>query len=192
MKLLLVVILCIWTNLSFGQADKTFPIYSLEEALKIRKDSVFGIDLSRQKLSSLPSQLFDFKELRYLNLSKNKFNRINDSLSLLSHLEIIDFSVNKFEAFPAVIFQLIQLKEILISRNQIEKIPEEIKYCAALQILDLNDNPVGDIGSGLLTLKNLKLLDLQGVMYGPTLHKQIMESLPNTKVRLDPPCTCME
>ena len=109
MKLLLVVILCIWTNLSFGQANKTFPIYTLEEALKIRKDSVFGLDLSRNKLSSLPSQLYEFKELRYLNLSKNKFNRINDSLSLLSNLEIIDFSVNKFEAFPAVIFKFYYL-----------------------------------------------------------------------------------
>ena len=191
MKFLFGIIFLSSSLFSFSQVSN-FKIYTLEEALLVSPDSVFSIDLSRQKLFELPKELFRFTSLKTLNLSKNKLSKLEGDLSLLNQLEKIDISSNKFESLPAVLFQLGKLQTLIAAKNEILKIQDEIQYLQSLREIDLYDNPVSDIGSGLTKLKNLEKLDLRGVMYGPTFHQFILSSLPNSLVKMDPPCTCME
>lgn len=179
-------------SLSALAQKESYTIYTLEEALLTHPDSVYAIDLSRKKIIELPKDLYRFRELKFLNLSKNKLSLLSDSFAVFSHLETLTISSNKFESLPAVLFKLRTLRYLFAAKNEITSIQNEIQYMQALEEIDLYDNPISSIGTGLQQLKMLKKLDLQGVMYGPTFHNYISQSLPNVKVKMDPPCNCME
>ena len=61
-----------------------------------------------------------------------------------------------------------------------------------LQDLDLYDNLIEDLGKGIYKIKELRSLDLIGVMYCTIFQSQLKSSLPNVKIKLDPPCKCMD
>ncbi len=191
MKFLFGIIFLCSSLFSFSQVSN-FKIYTLEEALLVSPDSVYSIDLSRKKLYELPKDLYRFRELKLLNLSKNKLSLLSDSFAVFSHLETLTISSNKFESLPAVLFKLGTLRYLFAAKNEITSIQDEIQYMQALEEIDLYDNPISSIGTGLQQLKMLKKLDLQGIMYGPTFHNYISQSLPNVMVKMDPPCNCME
>ena len=142
---------------------------SWTEALKQDPLSVKALDCSGLKWDSIPQQLLLYRNLEYLDLSKNKIQTLPDDFM---HLEA--------------------LKKLNLDRNDITKIPEQISNLQLLQSLDLYANAIEDFGEGLFSLSNLKVLNLEGVMYGTVFAKSFVAKLPHTKVLMDPPCKCLD
>ena len=110
----------------------------------------------------------------------------------LEALKKLNLGRNKILVFPLELTSLTQLEELHLDRNDITKIPEQISNLQLLQSLDLYANAIEDFGEGLFSLSNLKVLNLEGVMYGTVFAKSFIAKLPKTKVLMDPPCKCLD
>jgi len=172
-----------------AQKDKVYTLSSLATA---NKDSVFKIDLSKNHLTSLPTEIYRCKNLTDLNLSKNKIEMLGDSLSVFQNLRSLNLAHNKLKAISYGVFTLTSLTNLSFASNQIEMIPDEITYCQKLETIDFYDNAIVSISNQLKTLPALKSLDLRGVMYGHVFHRKIKDDFKHCKILIDPPCSCMD
>jgi Leucine-rich repeat (LRR) protein len=86
------------------------------------------LDLSANKIRSLPKEIGAFHLLKDLNLSQNRLKNLPDSISELSSLEKIDLSHNKFQNLPRQIEQLPVLHNLEISTNPIQHWAEKFGH----------------------------------------------------------------
>ncbi len=183
----------IWFSF-ISQAFSQSPLveYNLETARTVNPDSVFYLTLEKEKLTFVPSEIYDYKNLRVLNLSKNKINKLTDSIKLFTKLEKIDLTKNDLDYFPIQFCDMQSLTKIAIARNNIAVIPECIKYIVHLQILDLWDNPIRQLPESLVELKELRVLDLRNILFNVTFQTRWGALLPDVKIYFDPPCNCLD
>lgn len=123
--------------------------------------SMQTLDLSRCKLTSLPSELADCQNLRVLDLSKNKLDSLGPLLLQLKHLEVLHLSKNQFRSIPQVLMQLPQLRELHLDQNPIDSLKAEINNWPALETLDLWDCEIKFVSRALCENKTLTHLDLR-------------------------------
>ena len=164
-------IILILTSSSYCAFSQNF--LSLKQQSLLHSDSVEYLKITRQKLTHFPKEIFRYKNLVALDLSKNKIKNIPDSISVFYQLEFVNLRKNNFEVFPESLFQLKKIKEIVISSNQIGFIPDAISLCTQLRKLDLYNNPISDLGHGLQDLKNMEELDLKVLMMNAKKQKAI-------------------
>ncbi len=75
-----------------------------------------SINLSRNKISTIPAGIKNFKNLKRLNMSNNKLKGMNPAILELKELEELDISNNKYkDKFPTHIFKLSALKKLNIT-----------------------------------------------------------------------------
>ena len=82
---------------------------NLDSARK-HPDDVVKLVLRKKKLKDFPSQILKFKNLQYLDLSKNEISRIPYSFGDLENLEIADLWSNNLDSFPETLKKLPKLK----------------------------------------------------------------------------------
>ncbi|KAL1925078.1 uncharacterized protein VTP21DRAFT_4732 [Calcarisporiella thermophila] len=125
------------------------------------------LDLSRNRLEDLPSNFAQAApHLRYLNLSMNRFTRLPRELFSLARLEVLLLSQNRIRDLPAQFpagFQ--NLKTLKLCANEISQLPEWIGRLAQLQTLTLGSvfggNRISVIPPGCLSrMLELRELDL--------------------------------
>ena len=189
-KIFAIILILIGTSNSSYSFSQKF--LSLKQASLKNADSVQYLKITRQKLTHLPKEIYRYKNLVALDLSKNKIKNIPDSISNFDQLEMVNLRKNKFEVFPESLFQMKNIKEIVISSNQIGFVPDAIGQCTQLRKLDLYNNPISDLGQGLQDLKNMEELDLRGLMMNAKKQKEIGEKLPLVHILFDAPCNCVD
>lgn len=184
----LVLFSLLFTVNSFCQSP--LRIYQWEELDTIPTDSVFAIDLSKRKLTSIPD-LSKYSRLEHLDLGKNKLESV-EGLEKLVNLTYLNLERNKLDLFPVQLCSLTKLDSLILNRNLFDRIPECIDQLQELTYLDLWDVPIADISNSISTLKKLQKVDLSGVRMSPTYQEKLKALLPKTELILDPPCDCME
>lgn len=189
MKHWFAIVLIIFLGHSYAQRGKT---YRLEDLSKIPLDSVYSLNLSREKLTEVPSIVYRCKNLEKLDLSKNKLQYLGDSIRYLVALTHLNLSSNRFIAIPYPLFSLDKLKVLNLGMNDIEKVPDFIEALTQLEQILLYDNAINSLSEKLKTMPNLKVIDLQGVMYGHALHGKLVKDFAHCKLYIDPPCSCMD
>ncbi|MBI2968833.1 MAG: leucine-rich repeat domain-containing protein [Bacteroidetes bacterium] len=183
------------TALTFSQAPDTSGIrhqrtfYDIETAL-FQPDSVFILNLSRQKLKEFPIEILKLRNLRELNVSRNRLTGIPSEIGLLQNLEILDLSKNKIDTLPAEIGMLINLKRLIMNRNEVESFPPEIGNLSNLETLDAWSNNLVSFPDEIGQLEKLKILDLRVIEINDSEQKRIQEMLPGTKIYFSPSCNC--
>jgi hypothetical protein len=184
---------CLLINSFWGlNQEHTLNIYAWEQVKNENPDSIYGLTLSKLKLEQLPEELAKFTNLEYLDVSKNKLTELPSFVGDFKNLKVLDFSKNEFAIFPVEICKLTQLQQIAANRNTFDQLPTCIQYCTDLISIDLWETPVSTFPESMLLMKNLKRIDLRGVRYGPTFHKDIQAKFPWIVFLLDPPCDCMK
>lgn len=143
------------------------------------------VDFSENSLPAVPEALFKLRNLRKLNLSGNKIDKLNMTEGEWEHLETLNMSHNQltvipdcvvkltrltrlyasnnqltFEGIPSGIGKLIQLTVLHLSYNKLELVPEGISRCVKLQKLKLDHNKLITLPEGIHLLPDLKTLDL--------------------------------
>jgi hypothetical protein len=58
--------------------------------------------------------------------------------------------------------------------------------------MDFYDNPIGTVEPKIYEMKQLKKLDIQGVMLSTKTHTEVKSNLNWVKVSMDPPCKCLD
>lgn len=191
MKKTLVLCLLLWFS---GQAlaQDTTRVYKWEEALKAPRDSVYRIDASKHKWTVLPTELFTFTKLHYLNLSRNNLKDLPQEIGVFKQLKVIDVSRNKLDAFPVALCQMTHVKKLLLSRNLIPSIPACIGYFSQLTVLDIWDNPLTALPEELAKVQTLRTVDMRGILLNVAFQEKWVTWMPDVKWYFDPPCNCLE
>jgi Leucine-rich repeat (LRR) protein len=110
-------------TLSFAQefsevCTSAETIYSLSDAMK-QKEKVQKLDLSMQKMTSLPLEVTQLKNLQCLDLSFNKFGTLPAEFSNLKSLTYLNLTGTRY----------------------MSKVPAVLKQLPNLKILDVRDHP---------------------------------------------------
>lgn len=170
-------------------AQKNRMFDSIEEAMEVNPDSVYRLNLSKNKLTQIPKEIQNFKNLRELNLSKNKLESLPNFL-VFEDLRILNLTKNKFTKYPSVINKNTSLRNLFLGKNSIDFIPESIGDLQQLIVLDLWYNPISDLPNSMEKLRNLRSLDLSGLNFDDDFQRKWNSKLHWVKIEFESACDC--
>ncbi|KAI9245437.1 hypothetical protein BY458DRAFT_551481 [Sporodiniella umbellata] len=99
---------------------------------------IVELDISRNKLSRLPSQIVYLKQLRVLNVMSNRLSDISTELLELEHLQVLNLSQNQIKSLPPEMPNLLcNLVTLRIAANQINQLPSTIDQWLHMKHLQL-------------------------------------------------------
>ncbi|XP_044729766.1 insulin-like growth factor-binding protein complex acid labile subunit [Chrysoperla carnea] len=110
--------------------------------------SLIYLDLSDNKLKSLPAKMFENNpQLRILNISNNEISSIlKDTFIRMPDLIELNLAHNNLTVIKNIFTSLTQLQELNLSWNRIYKIePQTFKENANLKKIINNFNPISDL-----------------------------------------------
>ena len=156
-----------------------FPeeIFELADTLEI-------LNLSGNKLQTLPSDLGRLVNLKILFCSENNFSHLPEVLGDCPKLSMVAFRANKIiEVYPkslppslrwliltdnsicelpSTIGHCRNLQKLMLSGNRLQRLPEEMANCTALELIRLAANHFTELPSWLLSLPKLSWLAFAG------------------------------
>lgn len=140
------------TRLQLSCGLATFPpeIFELADTLEI-------LDLSGNKLTSLPDDLPRLHKLRIIFCSNNPFTTLPPVLGSCAELTMIGFKANQIRVVPARSLPP-KLRWLTLTDNVIEALPEELGQYAQLQKLMLAGNRLTALPASLRQCNQLELL----------------------------------
>ena len=163
---------------------------SLQEAVK-DPEKVEVLVLKGRRLDSIPSVIFQMKNLIHLDLSRNRIDSIPPAIGLLSRLTVLELSNNRLEALPDEIGRLKELRTLRLNRNLIRSLPPSIGDLAELEVLELWDNELEDLPDEIGKLQNLQLLELRGILFSDEMQTRIDGLVvKSAKINMSPSCAC--
>ena len=129
-------------NLSEKRANKVL-IKRLKSDIELKT-----VDLSKNKLSRFPDQLFSFKSIEKLSIGYNQIDSIPDQISELENLTFLGLSSNPVTYISPEISKLKKLKYIMLyggSYNEAEIEVIRKLFCKRVKIVIYSDipNPFG-------------------------------------------------
>ncbi|MCL1803345.1 MAG: leucine-rich repeat domain-containing protein [Eubacteriaceae bacterium] len=117
------------------------------------------LNLSGNKLASVPTGLTKLREVSFLDLSNNMIGSV-PSLSNLSKLISINLDGNKLTEVPLSFSPSMPLTTLKLSNNSITSIPEGLADYSSLEFLYLNVNCIEELPSFLANMPKLRVLQV--------------------------------
>jgi Leucine-rich repeat (LRR) protein len=190
LKWLSIVCCIILSSSAFGQ--DSLKVMTWENALKANPDSVFAIDASHLKWESVPEELYKYKNLRYLNLSRNKLTVIPAQIREFENLRWLSVERNRINDGLGNVFTLANLKYLDIGKNEFESIPATIGNMKNLEVFILWANPVTELPMELTQCSSLKAVDMRSILTSASFQMGWTDRMPKVNWQFDSPCHCAE
>lgn len=119
------------------------------------------IQLAKTNLRDIPKDLLPICDrLRTLDLSRNRFQKLNDNIGLFINLKVLNLSINKIQTISPAIAKLAKLETLQLDGNLLTELPSDIKDLTSLKTLNLSQNNFTRFPSQVCQLPNLEVLDL--------------------------------
>lgn len=132
--------------------------------------------LTNHHLTSLPSEISAFVNLRLLGLGGNLISTLPGELSDLQSLESLYLERNQLKTIPLNVHLPRNLRHLRLDHNRLSIFPVQITRLRLLNLLGLSHNGIRVIPSEIRRLVNLVELDLDHNSIGPELPDE-MEAL---------------
>ncbi|XP_055601658.1 leucine-rich repeat-containing protein 58-like [Uranotaenia lowii] len=152
----------------FGHANKRHLDDDLLEMCKTKKlsDDVETVLLNHNNLSTVPTSIVEFINLRVLDLSNNNLYSIPDAITQQCQLTTLIVKNNRLDngSLPKSLrsAQGSGLRELNLSGNRFTHFPEQITELKTLKYLYLGGNQITNVSKDIWKLVNLQLLSLGG------------------------------
>ncbi|XP_008566375.1 PREDICTED: leucine-rich repeat and calponin homology domain-containing protein 2 [Galeopterus variegatus] len=117
-------------------------------------------DLSRNRFTEIPSDVWLFAPLETLNLYHNCIKTIPEAIKSLQMLTYLNISRNLLSTLPKYLFDL-PLKVLVVSNNKLVSIPEEIGKLKDLMELDISCNEIQVLPQQMGKLHSLRELNIR-------------------------------
>ena len=109
------------------QLDLYDPYNKEEYEIKLNKFvNLKTLNLLHGGISTIPEEIYDLRELEYLNISNNEIEEISPKINKLVNLREICCSGNKISSFPLEICELRQLKGFYYSKNALDVLHPDV------------------------------------------------------------------
>jgi Leucine-rich repeat (LRR) protein len=136
--------------------NQAFIVLSKNKNLK-------SLNLSQNRIEKLPNSIGRFKYLEELNLFSNKLQKLPFGIEGLHELKYLDLSGNREIDLEFNIEHLKHLKKLEIlnlSFNHLEIIPKSIQKLESLRKLSLSFNHLESLSQKIFEMPNLKIIEL--------------------------------
>ncbi|XP_025751847.2 p53-induced death domain-containing protein 1 isoform X3 [Manacus vitellinus] len=117
--------------------------------------------VSHNSLVALPKDFGCLSKLTFFSAMKNQLTDLPQSIGELSMLQTLDLSDNVLQLLPEEIGNLHNCKELVLSGNCLSSIPDSLANLKSLRELHLHSNFLVTVPASLASLPNLSRLDLQ-------------------------------
>jgi len=117
-----------------------------------------SIDLSENKIVSIPENIGAFINLKVLNLSHNNIENLPEQLGTLAKLETLTLASNKIRTVTSTLQKLPKLRDVNLSDNKISVFPKAFCGIKSLTVIDLSRNRITEIPSGVGGLQVVELI----------------------------------
>lgn len=144
-------------------------IDSLPEAVFPTLLELESLNMSQNKLRSLPETLGECGKLKFLLVSRNDIKEVSSTMLMrLTELKILDLMNNSLEQLTFTLNSIPSVTELNCSKNHIGEVKNDFFDFveSKLEVLKLSLNPLKDIGESVLDLINLRRLDLRQTHIG--------------------------
>ncbi|XP_075721669.1 leucine-rich-repeats and calponin homology domain protein isoform X9 [Rhipicephalus microplus] len=136
-----------------GRKLKELPTYAAKYDLR----DIVHADLSKNRLSELPTELCGLVLLERLDCHSNVLRVVPACVSALQALSYLDLSRNQLSVLPVAVCHL-PLAVFLVSNNRLSKLPEEMGKMRSLMDLDVSCNELSQLPPGIGELQALRSL----------------------------------
>lgn len=172
------------------QSLDTIPELTYVQALKQDPLNVYKLTFRKQKLTELPD-ITQFKNLQSLNISRNKLSSLPKQIFEFQYLQNLDVSDNPISTIPVEIGNLVYLRKFIANETNITGLPAEISKLKVLNYLDVWGTNVASFPDEIADLKEtLKEIDMRVIMMNNSEHQKIKTLLPQTKIHFSKSCNC--
>lgn len=175
--------------LDSASLEKMPAITDLQVALQ-NPDSVIKLVLRKKHFQSFPPEILRFKNLQYLDVSKNNIKELPDSIAQLKQLQHLACSKTGLQRLPNTIGQLSELRYVNFNQNEIVVIPYSFGLLHKLQVADLWSNELESFPSSMAGLVALTWIDFRNILIPQNKQDELKRILPNAKIYFSPPCKC--
>lgn len=127
------------------------------------------LDLTGNRLSSLPATLAQLTKLHTLFASNNRFTVLPPVLGQLPVLDTLGFKANRIAEVPAVSLSP-SLRWLILTDNDIPAMPSTLTACRRMQKLMLAGNRLARLPEGMGRLQRLELLRLSANRFERVAH----------------------
>jgi len=117
-----------------------------------------NLDLSGNRIKTLPENIGAFKVLKTLTMSKNQLETIPKDLGKLVKLENLNLASNLLTSIPSSLQSLKNLKEINLSGNKLTSFPQALLGLKQLNLVDLSGNSITSLPQGIDKLEATELI----------------------------------
>lgn len=148
-----------------------------------------SISLRKQKIRLLDSTICQFRNLRYLDLGKNKLTTLPSCLRNLP-IQTLNLEKNGFETLPSFVREMNHLLILNVGGNSLDSIPPWFPELKHLQTLVAYDNNLSYFPRSLTTMSPLSIIDLGQTLYNRDEMNLIESSFPKIEILFSPPCSC--
>lgn len=107
----------------------------------MEENKIVGFNIVNQYIKNLPDNFGDFRDLKFLNLTRNKISSLPSSIGNCVNLEVVNLSNNQVTELPDTFRNLTLIKNLNLSNNKFTEIPTQLWALKDLTELDLSNNP---------------------------------------------------
>lgn len=117
------------------------------------------INFSCNCISTIPYELSTYlPHLVYVDLSYNRVSSLPESFGYLFHLRTLLINNNRLQDLPTSFHLLLRLEKVDLSHNKLSNLPEDIGHMESLQSLNVSNNELESLPASLGRSKDLSLI----------------------------------
>ncbi|NVM02487.1 MAG: leucine-rich repeat domain-containing protein [Candidatus Helarchaeota archaeon] len=118
--------------------------------VQIEAEHIVGIGIYDCKLEIIPETISSLTHLQILDLNLNRIKTLPESFSKLKSLKELWLYDNLFTSLPDFIGELKSLEKLMLALNNIKSLPETLLSLTNLKLVNTNDNPLDEQAKDIL------------------------------------------